>query len=94
MDAIPQQRAKAPRINMKVTIEQTPDGQYAMTMGGGMDPMMGAEEPPKTFATIDEVCEAVRAAMGGSEAEAPAMMEGEQEFVDGFKKSRGMDQGY
>jgi hypothetical protein len=83
---------------MKICIELKEDGTYSVYPKEEMDPMMGSEAPaaPKpTFDTLDEAFDEARSMLGGGEAEpAGAMMEGEEDFVAGFKKSRGMDQGY
>lgn len=79
---------------MKVSIEQTEDGMYSVETEQPMAPDMGAveaeQEMGQTFETLDEAIEAVRAAFGGGAAEqSQPMMDGEQEFVDGFKQARG-----
>lgn len=77
---------------MKVSIEQTEDGMYSVETEQPMAPEMGAveaeQEMGQTFQSLDEAIEAVRAAFGGGEQAKP-MMEGEQDFVAGFKQARG-----
>lgn len=83
---------------MKISIEQTPEGFEVETEQEmpSMPGAMGAEqEMGQTFATIDEALDYVRSQLGGNAAEQPKpMMEGEAEFVGGFKKARGMEQGF
>lgn len=79
---------------MKVSIEQTEDGMYSVETERPMAPEMGAveaeQEMGQTFQTLDEAIEAVRAAFGGDgQAAQKPMMEGEEEFVSGFKQARG-----
>lgn len=80
---------------MKVSIEQTEDGMFSVETEQPMAPMIGAveaeQEMGQSFQTLDEAIEAVRAAFGGGGEQAAPMIEGEQEFVDGFKQARGGD---
>lgn len=92
-----------------VEITDNGDGTYSVETESEMpetsgDPMVGGEaeaEAPEgtgqTFQSLDEALAAASAFLGGSdagqEADAP-MMEGEAEFVGGFKKSRGIEQGF
>lgn len=56
---------------------------------------MGEGEPQQTYQTIDEALDAVRAEFGGAESVgAGPMMEGEADFVNGFKNARGANGGY
>lgn len=85
---------------MKVSIEQLEDGTYSVTtepaavgtgdvgaLGAAEGAGMGAEQ---SFGSLDEAIEAVRAAFGGGDAQAASpMMDGEADFVAGFKQARG-----
>ena len=51
-------------------------------------------EPEQVFQSVDEVLDAARAALGEQAEPGAPMMEGEQEFVSGFKQARGEGMGY
>lgn len=72
---------------MKVCIEQLEDGTYSVTMGDQSSQEMG-QGAGQTFQSLDEAIEAVRSTFDGGEQEKP-MMDGEEEFVAGFKQARG-----
>ena len=51
-------------------------------------------EPEQVFQTIDEVLDAARMALDNQAEPSAPMMDGEQEFVSGFKQARGEGMGY
>lgn len=51
-------------------------------------------ESEQVFQTIDEVLDAARMALDAQAEPSAPMMEGEQEFVSGFKQARGEGMGY
>lgn len=88
---------------MRVTIEATEAGTYAVTteaMDAMPDAAMGADmqdmpedagmQPAagEEFATLDEALELVRELLGG-ETQAMPLIEGEEDFVGGFNAVRG-----
>jgi hypothetical protein len=82
-----------------VQITQQEDGMFTVQSGA---------EPEQVFDSLDGLVAALPAMFGGEGLEPPMpmegtqevppiekpMMEGESDFVAGFKKSRGIDQGY
>lgn len=57
------------------------------------DAAMGA--PEQVFATVDEALDAARTLLDGGGAElGKPMIDGEEDFVAGFKQARGIDQGF
>ena len=72
---------------MKVCIEQMEDGTYSVTMGDQMGQEMGQDQG-QAFQGLEEAIEAVRSTFGGEEQAKP-MIEGEEDFVAGFKEARG-----
>lgn len=84
----------------EITITAQDDGTFAVSSGptmpgaemGGMDPSMGmpAEAQGETFDTLDEALDAVRMVLGGDDmGAAQPMMEGEEDFIAGFKGANG-----
>lgn len=76
---------------MKVCIEQMEDGTYSVTMGDQMGQEVGqgmGQDQGQTFQSLEEAIEAVRSTFGGEEQAKP-MIEGEEDFVAGFKEARG-----
>lgn len=83
-----------------IKITQLDDGTFTVRE---CEPEIEAEEseegygPAQPAASLEEAT-AMAASMLGAEGEAPAesqpLMEGEQEFVAGFNKARGVDQGF
>ena len=81
-----------------VTITLNEDGSYSVegqepyaepTEGDMADMQEDATEGAQTFQTAEEACQAAIAMLGGGEsAEMP--IEGEDEFVQGFKQARGV----
>ena len=76
---------------------------------GGMEGMEGQEmaaspmdmqedaaegESEQVFQTVDEVLQAARMELDAEAEPGAPMMEGEQEFVSGFKQARGEGMGY
>lgn len=87
------------------TVEQ--EGQEAEGMempGSPMDMQEDAAEgmPEQSFQSVDEALEAARMMLEGGQAMDPGMgggvpkpmMDGEDDFVAGFKQARGIDQGF
>lgn len=82
-----------------VTITALDDGQFEVEMAGEAEPMGGEMGAPdmaedkaegSLFPTIDEALEAAKGMLGGGEAAAPVMMEGEEEMLSqGFNQVRG-----
>lgn len=85
---------------MKVSIEQVEEG-YKVEAEQEVAPMPGAmeaeQEMGQTFATLDGALNYVREQFGTGEApvgEEKPMMEGEADFVSGFKQARGIERGF
>lgn len=86
-----------------VEITQNDDGSFTVNLDAdeGMEAQMGGEagmaeanEPAgESFQTIDEALEAARAMFDSADSAAP-MMDGEEEFVSGFKNANGVNGGY
>ena len=90
---------------MKVSIEQTEDGMYSVEEEQGMDGAEMPESPgspqdlqedaaegesDQKFSSLDEALNAARAILeGGAASGSKPMMDGEADFVAGFKKARG-----
>lgn len=93
----------------KICIYALDDGTFSLEVEeGGMEadgqempasPMDMREdaaggESEQVFQTIDEVLDAARMALDAQAEPSAPMMEGEQEFVSGFKQARGEGMGY
>lgn len=85
-----------------VTITLNEDGTYTVEgqesyaepeEGGMADMQEDMGEGAQTFQTAEEACDAAVAMLGGSESEEPKI-DGEDEFVSGFKGARGIEQGF
>lgn len=66
---------------MKICIEQTPEG---ISVYDEMNP-----EGAMMVSSVDEALEAARSMLGGGMADEPPLMDGEEEFVEGFKGPSG-----
>ena len=66
---------------MKLCIEQTPEGFLVY--------IEGDENYGEPVASVDEALEQARSMLGGGEMEEPTLMDGEAEFVEGFKGPSG-----
>lgn len=86
-----------------VTITLNEDGtytvegpeSYAEPQEGGMADMqedMG--EGAQTFQSAEEACQAAMSMLGGGGEQEQPMIEGEADFVQGFKGARGIEQGF
>ena len=74
-----------------VCISEVGDGSYTVKLETE-DPMGGeSETPEQPFASLDEAMAAVPAMFGGMASDKPVAppMDGEEEFVAGFKQARG-----
>ena len=74
----------------------TVEGQepYAEPAEGGMADMAEDQaEGAQSFQSAEEACQAAIAMLGGGESAEP-MIEGEEDFVQGFKGARGIEQGF
>ena len=72
----------------------TVEGQesYAEPQEGGMADMQeDAAEGAQTFQSAEEACQAAIAMLGGG---GEPKIDGEEEFVSGFKQARGVEQGF
>lgn len=82
------------------TVEQEPsqDGDMGMPEGteNGQQDMAEDQaegEPSQQFQSAEEACQAAIAMLGGGESAEPKI-DGEDEFVQGFKGARGIEQGF
>ena len=92
----------------KVCIYALDDGSYSVELepqGEGMDEgvevpaspqdMQQDVAPEQVFASVDEALDAARALLDGGGADlGKPMIDGEEDFVAGFKQARGIDQGF
>lgn len=77
-----------------VCITLNEDGTYSVYMEGEDMAAEGMPTPePQTFESADEACQAAISMLGGGESQEP-MIEGEDQFVQGFKGARGIEQGF
>ena len=77
-----------------VTITLNEDGTYSVSSDA--QDMTGEGMPmaePQTFGSAEEACQAAISMLGGGGEEQP-MMDGEADFVGGFKGARGIEQGF
>lgn len=83
-----------------VTITLNEDGTYTVegpesyaepAEGGMADMAEDKAEGAQTFQSAEEACQAAIAMLGGG---AEPMIEGEEDFVQGFKGARGIEQGF
>ena len=70
------------------------DGQEMPASPMDMQEDAAEGESEQVFQTIDEVLDAARMALDTQAEPSAPMMEGEQEFVSGFKQARGEGMGY
>lgn len=70
------------------------DGQEMPASPMDMQEDTAEGESEQVFQTIDEVLDAARMALDTQAEPSAPMMEGEQEFVSGFKQARGEGMGY
>lgn len=85
----------------KATITPLEDGSFAVECEhtqGGSDMGMSSDMPPEMsqpeiYDTLDEAMEYLRSKLGGEMGTEKPMIEGEEDFLAGFKGANG-DQGY
>ena len=70
------------------------DGQEMPASPMDMQEDAAEGESEQVFQTIDEVLDAARMALDTQAEPSAPMMDGEQEFVSGFKQARGEGMGY